>query len=218
MPVRAALKHGGSGAAAGLVLGLSNVLYQIAATGDGFAGSSLVDLLLDIATASRLALVGGLVVAFASAIFVFSIRLRRGATIVLTNCLAFCVSTLFMVSVADHVRIAAFADLSARSAPLIEAVTAFETRFGHPPPDLESLVPSFVKTLPATGMSAYPTYEYVTGEAALEQFADRWALYIDAPNGRVASDLLYYIPNERYPEYISRGLVEPVGRWAYVYK
>ena len=207
-------RFGGAGAVLGLLVGVANVLYQLSVTGSGFAPG----ILLDVATASRVAMVVCLLIAFVSAFFVLSPRLQGGALVVLTNCFACTAAVLLMISAGDWVRLSAFADLSERSVPLIEAVGAFEARFGHPPPDLCALVPEFAAALPRTGMSAYPRYEYVTGEAARRRFAARWALYIDTPNGPVTTDLLYYVPSEQYPEHGNHGLVERVGRWAYVYK
>jgi hypothetical protein len=72
--------------------------------------------------------------------------------------------------------------------------------------------------VPGTGIGAYPAYEYVAGEEALESYGDRWALVVFTPSGGINFDRFYYIPSRQYPEQGLGGVIERVGDWAYVHE
>lgn len=87
-------------------------------------------------------------------------RVRQMARASMAWSAAFAVSTLVLLPVAFSVRSLSFRVLAWRSEPLVAAIHAFQHEHGAPPPSLVALVPGYLSAVPATGMQAYPDYEY----------------------------------------------------------
>jgi hypothetical protein len=109
---------------------------------------------------------------------------------------------------------AAFHKLESRSAPLVNAITAYTTSQGGPPLTLEALVPTYLSEIPTTGIGAYPTYTLVSGDDAKGWNENPWALYVETPLGFLNFDMFIYLPNQNYPEEGYGGSLERIGTWA----
>jgi hypothetical protein len=51
-------------------------------------------------------------------------------------------------------------EFAVRSRPVVAAIEAYEREKGHPPPDLQALVPGYLPSVPSTGMGAFPDFIY----------------------------------------------------------
>jgi hypothetical protein len=142
---------------------------------------------------------------------------RRSALIGLTWAAVLMLILTGISMLEGEVRRAAFLALTERSAPLIAAIDRYERDHGAPPDSLAILVPSYMPSVPSTGMGAYPSYEYLHRKDAVILYGDRWALVIDTPTGVINFDEFYYLPSRRYPARVS-GYVERVGNWAYFHE
>ena len=120
------------------------------------------------------------------------------------------------LNLGERVRHGAFVQLAARSAPLVQAVRDFEAKQGHPPSQLDELIPAFLPALPGTGLCAYPGYAYFQGAEA-KRFADNpWVLLV--PVGSMDFDKFLYLPRQNYPDHGFGGTLERMGDWAYVHE
>ena len=112
-----------------------------------------------------------------------------------------------------------FERLAERSRPLISAVRRFEVDHERPPASLDELIPKYLVAIPNTGMAAYPEYEYVTGDKALEHYdGNPWAVWVDSPSGGINWDIFLYYPKQNYPQRGHGGSLESVKDWAYVHE
>jgi hypothetical protein len=118
-----------------------------------------------------------------------------------------------------HVRYAALAQVAANAQPIVRVIGAFTREHGEPPRNLEDLRPRHLRALPATGMGAYPAFEYQRDPIAVTNGAsvDAWALVVPMPFG-LGFDSAIYLPRGRYPETGWGGRVVRVGDWAYVWE
>jgi hypothetical protein len=127
--------------------------------------------------------------------------------------------SILCVSIGSKVRIRGFGRLVDRSRPLISAVRRFEAENKRPPASLAELVPKYLAAIPGTGMAAYPKYEYVTGDKALENYdGNPWAVWVDTPSGGINWDIFLYYPKQNYPQRGHGGSLERVKDWAYVHE
>ncbi len=117
-----------------------------------------------------------------------------------------------------RIRRHAFEDLAIRSEPLLQAIRAYASDNGKPPESLNALVPKYLASVPATGMVAYPTYEFVSGGRAKEYNENPWALYVPASSGVGNWDSFLYLPRQNYPDEGYGGTLERIGDWAYVHE
>lgn len=128
-----------------------------------------------------------------------------------------CVSTLLFsvpgIRMSHYVCRYGFERMAERTKPLIAAIRKFEREEGRPPAELGELVPTYIATIPATGIGAYPEYRY----EKLENDSDPWELRVDCGRGPLNWDEFYYRPSEKYGERPS-GWVEPMGTWAYFHE
>jgi hypothetical protein len=123
---------------------------------------------------------------------------------------------LLGINLGERVRHDAFVQLAARSALLVQAVRDFEAKQGHPPTQLDELIPAFLPALPGTGLCAYPGYAYFQGAEA-KRFADNpWVLLV--PVGSMDFDKFLYLPRQNYPDHGFGGTLERMGDWAYVHE
>jgi hypothetical protein len=142
------------------------------------------------------------------------------------NLLALCVLMFPLVWLATDIgmdiRHNAFVDLERRSKPLVQAIHDYETDHGHPPGQLNDLVPTYMSQIPATGIGAYPEYEYIVPShhmyAYYHQHGHLWVLRISTPDGLIDFDEFVYFPNQQYPTYGYGGYLERIGDWAYLHE
>ena len=120
-------------------------------------------------------------------------------------------------SAADTIQTASFHDLAARSMPLVEAVRAYEKAEGHPPRALDDLVPSYLDSVPSTGLAAYPEYEIHMGNESSMWKGNPWVLCVPVSSGMLNWDLFLYFPNQNYPPDESSAF-ERMGNWAYFHE
>lgn len=119
-------------------------------------------------------------------------------------------------SAEDAIRNASFYDLAERSMPLVEAIMAFEKAEGHPPKKLDDLVPTYLDSVPSTGLAAYPHYEIHMGEESSMWKGNPWVLCV--PVGFMLSfDLFLYFPNQNYPSG-KYSAFERFGDWGYLHE
>jgi hypothetical protein len=146
-------------------------------------------------------------------------RRARGIAFVCLLCAAaYCVAFLLANNIGYHIRMNGFKCLAERSKPLVRSIHGYEKKYGHPPETLQALVPEFISSIPSTGMAAYPEFEYVTGNLALDYNGNPWVLYIFTPSGGINFDQFMYFPLQNYPKTGYGGWLEMVGEWAYVHE
>lgn len=104
------------------------------------------------------------------------------------------------------------------SAPLVQAIEAYQKEKGRPPSSLEDLVPSYLKEVPSTGFATSPKYRYIEGEKAREYSENPWVLVVSPPCHVMGFDLLLYFPRQNYPTIGYGGWLERFGAWAYVHE
>lgn len=120
--------------------------------------------------------------------------------------------------VGQGVRRAAFIQLERRSKALVQAIHAHVRETGTPPHSLSDLVPRYIARVPATGMAAYPSYEFVSGTKAKEYSENPWALFVPTTSGGLNWDIFLYLPRQNYPREGYGGTLERIGDWAYVHE
>jgi hypothetical protein len=111
---------------------------------------------------------------------------------------------------------------AARMRPIVEAIKAFDEREGHPPDNLEQLVPHYLEKLPVTGLNSNREARYENLLKAPETSRkyhgqERWLIKTRAGWG-LGFDYLFYYPDQNYPENNSAGRVERVADWAYLHE
>ena len=132
-------------------------------------------------------------------------------------------SIIIGIRLGEEIRENAFHDLAIRSAPLIQAIEAYSKDHGSPPPNLTSLIPQYLTSIPGTGMGAYPEYRYELAGATPSYFGynlygSDWVLWVETPGGGINFDRFVYLPSQRYPVYDYGGVVQPIEDWAYVHE
>lgn len=117
------------------------------------------------------------------------------------------VGSLALVNVGyPPLRAMAMKRITENGQPLVDAINEFEKARGQPPSDLSELVPSFIDSIPGTGVPAYPDFEYRREGAG-------WTVRVDTPIGIINFDFLYYDSKQQYGELASK--VTRIGTWAY---
>jgi hypothetical protein len=119
---------------------------------------------------------------------------------------------------AGRVRIRAFEALAIRSEPLVTAIRRYEADHGKPPASLSALTPRYIRTVPSTGMGAYPAYAYRVGDDAAHYQRNPWALEVRCSRGILNWDRFLYLPRGNYPTHGFGGKLERVRDWAYVWE
>lgn len=145
-------------------------------------------------------------------------RLRPFAIRSLIAAAVFAVATVVGLRFGGPIRMAAFHSLAERSAPLVQAIRAYESRHGTPPPDLAALVPAFLPSIPSTGIAVHPRYEYHVGKKATRYDGNPWVLEVFTPSGGINFDTFMYFPLQNYPKTGYGGWLERISDWAYVHE
>jgi len=141
-------------------------------------------------------------------------RVRRTAMLIALCSAVFWCAFIGARPVGDRIRMNAFLHLSKRSEPLVDAIRAYEDKYGRPPRSLLALVPQFIPAIPPTQIGAYPRYEYLNRPANYE--GNPWVLKISSQKDGVTLDRFLYFPLGNYPETGFGGTLERIGEWAYV--
>lgn len=105
--------------------------------------------------------------------------------------------------------------------PLIAAIKNYTKADGKPPPDLNTLIPRYLQTLPDAGPMAKDGWHYKVSE---ETFKGGWALYVKVPQSMSDNswlsfgDYFVYHPSEHYEKYGYGGGLVRIGTWGYYYE
>ena len=104
-----------------------------------------------------------------------------------------------------------------RAVPVIEAIQGYIRQHGKPPPSLEALLPTFLKSLPYAGTIAKNGWHYTTNE---DKQAGGWSLLVwvrneYSPNINGFGDRFVYRPSGQYPPKGYGGILMPVDKWGY---
>jgi hypothetical protein len=144
-------------------------------------------------------------------------RRRSQALRCLAACILFCVVIIGAARIGGRLRIKAFGALAQRSMVLVDAIRAYERKYGRPPGDLHELIPEFLAAVPTTGMHAYPQYEYLV-PADGERSGNPWVLSVSTPSGFLNFDRFVYYPLQNYPQDVDGNPLERVSEWAYLHE
>lgn len=119
----------------------------------------------------------------------------------------------------ERLRLVPFDRAAQDAEPLVEAIHEYDRQHGSPPDSLADLVPEFISEVPGTGIPAFPKFSY---ERAAERrdLEPTWLLYVSCYEGLLQSDVFLCYGDEDYstagPQW--GGVVERLGRWAYVHE
>lgn len=179
-------------------------------------GSMVILTLRDIAALPVCAAVPGILIALTYLMFK---RTRQTGLKWLFICLVFFVVIVVSMRVGERIRMNAFASLAERSAPLVEAIKAYEQAHGKPPTSLDDLVPEYLPAIPHSGMGAYPEYGYRVVSESSQQDGNPWVIVVHTPSGVINFDEFFYYPLQNYPSLRWGGNgVERVRGWAYMHE
>jgi hypothetical protein len=158
---------------------------------------------------------GGMVV---SLVLLINRRFRPVAIRTLIAAVILSAAVLMGIQWGWHIRMTAFHRLAERSAPLIQAIRAYESQHGSPPRDLAALVPGFLPSIPGTGMAAYPEYGYFVSQDLSEKEGNPWVIIINTPRGGINFDEFMYFPLQNYPTKGYGGSLQRIRDWAYLHE
>jgi hypothetical protein len=101
--------------------------------------------------------------------------------------------------------------LPSRAQPLVDAITAYETKNGRPPDSLDELVPDYLSSIPDTGVGYDPRFSYF--KLSPDSYrGNAWGLRGPCPSA-MSFDYFSYYPRQNYQELgLSR-----IGNWGYFY-
>jgi hypothetical protein len=167
-------------------------------------------------TALGLVFLPSLPLSLGALIFLLSRKHRQAALKILYYSSVTCLVVGFSIRNAYIVRDAAFTHLAESSKPLVDAVSAYDRKYGKPPGQLEQLVPEFLPKVPGTGMGAYPAYEY--RYPVDDKRYGPWELSVPCSIGLLNWDIFFYWPSKNYPDHTYGGYTKKIGDWAYVHE
>lgn len=191
---------------------MAPLVHYLAVAPFGSAVFLLLELPLFLAFSLAL---GGVVV---SLVVLWNRRFRPVAIRTLIAAIILAAAVLMGVQWGWHIRMTAFHRLAERSAPLIQAIRAYETQHGSPPRDLAALVPGFLPSVPGTGMAAYPEYSYFVSKDHSEREGNPWVVIINTPSGGLNFDEFMYFPLQNYPAEGYGGSLQRIRDWAYLHE
>lgn len=153
-----------------------------------------------------------------AAFFLLRKQMRSAAGRALLCCLIVSAVAITSARLGNRIRMNAFEALAERSAPLIDAIKAYNARCGVPPASLNALTPEFIPAIPKTGLGAYPDYKYFVSENGARD-GNPWVLVVFTPTGPLNFDEFIYYPLQNYPPYYwDTNPVERVRDWAYLHE
>jgi hypothetical protein len=162
--------------------------------------------------------VAALVVATAELIHSLKARAIRKSILAVSFAAAIVAGTAVGVLVGRWHRMERIAHVATAAMPLVRAIEAFETTEGRPPRNLGEIVPRYLTRIPSTRMGGYGEWHYITGPDARTYGDNKWVLRVHTSGPGINFDQLMYFPNQRYPQFGHGGLIERVGKWAYVHE
>lgn len=138
-------------------------------------------------------------------------KTRGVARVVVVACVAYASVAAILIPLGEKLKLSAFARAANAAEPLVQAIHRFEDEHGHPPAELDELVPRYLGRIPGTGIPAFPQFEFDSGPHVPGQYrGNRWVLWIDV--AAAENETLYYLPNRDYDDRDH----ERAGKWAYV--
>lgn len=140
-------------------------------------------------------------------------RARRAGVVLLALAVLTFANAVAAVVFGNATRMAGMGAFTRRSAPLVEAIKAYDRDHGEPPPHLDALLPDYLPEVPSTGMRAYPEYRYSVWPGK----SPAWTLAVSTGWGLSFDEMLYF-PDHDYPARGYGGVLERVGDWAYVHE
>ncbi|GAA5494490.1 hypothetical protein Rhal01_00651 [Rubritalea halochordaticola] len=172
---------------------------------------------------SGLAIMGMLLLATLPAIIVLPFlllnkRLRKPALRWWSVCIVYTGLFIASVLIGNKIRMAEFAALAKRSAPLVTAIADYTAQHGSPPENLQELVPQYLEEVPRTGIMAYPEYKYEVAPQAERYHSNPWVLYIPCTSGGLNWDEFVYLPQQNYDAEMSHDYYERVHDWGYLHE
>jgi hypothetical protein len=133
-------------------------------------------------------------------------RLRRFRGTMAWFGLTLLLATMAGQMLAENFRDEAINRLSRTAEPLVQAIGAYEARYGRAPETLDSLIPDFLAALPATGIPAAPAWQY-QAFAPDHSGGVRW--WLSARVGLIG-EVTYYPESNCAPATCATG-----GKWRY---
>lgn len=120
------------------------------------------------------------------------------------------------VGIAAHaIRMHGFSLAAERAEPLVAAIEKYHREHGVPPDKFIDLVPRYLAAMP----DRLPPLELVIGSEAKRVYhGNDWVLRASVPSGGINFDQFMFFPNGAYPDRDYGGLIERIGRWAYVHE
>jgi hypothetical protein len=103
------------------------------------------------------------------------------------------------------------------SEPLIAAIERYEAAHGRPPAELKDLVPNEIERIPRTGIGVFPDFQYFSNQP-YRYDGNSWVLIVEPPSFIMGFDQVLYFPKQNYPEHGYGGMLERIGKWAYVHE
>jgi hypothetical protein len=92
-------------------------------------------------------------------------RVRLGGAMILSGGVAAIVSSVVpSLMLAGSIERAGIDRAVAAAEPLVRAISRYEDANGSAPPTLDALVPAFIGSIPGSGASAFPEFQYVKGQ------------------------------------------------------
>jgi hypothetical protein len=138
------------------------------------------------------------------------------ASVLTTFVFAVTLAALFIAGIraAKRVRIQSFHVVAQRSEPVIAAIEKHIANAGTPPATLQQLVPLYFAAIPA----GLPPLEIHSGPDIRKAYQGNEWIVSTSVTWIMSFDRFLYFPNQQYPERGYGGVLERVGRWAYVHE
>ena len=118
----------------------------------------------------------------------------------------------------ESVRRAGLERISLNAQPVIDAIERYRAKTGEYPNSLDVLVPEYLPSIPATGNTIYPNYEYRPAGEGWGWRIPSYELFVRTPYVVFNWDQFIYRPERTYPAEHPAGPVERSGDWAYVHE
>ncbi len=135
--------------------------------------------------------------------FLFFRKLQYLTTKITIFSLGFLLAFLGASSLGNGLRLKAFQDVVERGNTIVDAVEHYIRETGEPPSALEDLIPKYIKSIPKTGIAAYPYYRYQK-----LGFAGLWKTWVPVDSGLDKGSIIF-MSEQNYPDWWDR-----IGKWA----
>jgi len=101
------------------------------------------------------------------------------------------------------------ASVAEQGDPLVQAIRSYEADEGHPPPDLQALVPKYLARIPDTGFGGEGWWEYVPTDTS-------WRLCVAIAGNPLDFDEFRYAPGTSTSVPVGYRAVSRHGDWLYM--